>query len=51
MDPESRFHLLHLAAIKQACEDALGRPTVVLTRGTLDPEILAVVERDSVTVF
>ena len=51
VDPESRFHLLHLAAIQQACEDALGHPTDVLTRGALDPDILAAIERDAVRVF
>ena len=51
VDPNSRFHLLHLAAIQQACTEALGRPTDVLTRGTLDPEILAALERDAVQVF
>jgi uncharacterized protein len=51
VDPEARFHLLHLAAIQHACEEALGRPTDVLTRGALDPDILATIERDAVQVF
>lgn len=51
VDPNSRFHLLHLAAIQHACAEALGRPTDVLTRGALDPEILAAMERDAVQVF
>jgi len=51
IDPNSRFHLLHLAAIQHACAEALGRPTDVLTRGALDPEILAALERDAVQVF
>jgi uncharacterized protein len=51
VDPDSRFHLLHLAAIQHACEESLGRPTDVLTRGALDPEILASLERDAVRVF
>lgn len=51
VDPDSRFHLLHLAAIQHACEEALGRPTDVLTRGALDPEVLGAMEREAVQVF
>ena len=51
VDPNSRFNLLHLAAIQHACEEALGRHTDVLTRGALDHEILGAMERDAIQVF
>jgi len=51
VDPNSRFDLLHLAAIQSACQEALGRPTQVLTRGALDPETRAAMERDAVQIF
>ncbi len=51
VDPNSRFNLFHLAAIQHAYAEALGRPTDVLTRGALDPEVLAALERDAVQVF
>jgi putative addiction module CopG family antidote len=50
-DPDARFHLLDLAAVQHACAEALGRPTDVLTRGALDAEVLAAMERDAVRVF
>ncbi len=50
-DPEARFHLLDLAAVQNACSEAMGRPTDVLTRGALDAEVLAAMERDAVRVF
>lgn len=50
-DPESRFNLLDLAAVQQVCSEALARPTDVLTRGALEPEVLAAMEREAVQVF
>jgi putative addiction module CopG family antidote len=50
-DPEARFNLLDLAAVQQACAEALARPTDVLTRGALDPDVLAAMERDAVQIF
>ena len=51
VDPSARFNLLHLAAIQGACQEALDRPTHVFTRGALDPEVRAAMERDAVHVF
>jgi len=51
LDPAARFHLLDLAAVQHACAEALARPTDVLTRDALDPEVLAAMERDAARVF
>jgi len=51
VDPNARFNLLHLAAIQAACHEALEHPTHVLTRGALEPEMRAAMERDAVQIF